>query len=189
MLMSLGTANIHRSSQSFSVVIRGPLGVGKTTIARALAQRLGAMYVSVDTVMAENGLDIVEGECIPVENFVKVNELVLPQVADALNNGIPVVFDGNFYYERQVTHLLEAVPGTHYVFTLQAPLDVCIARDAQRARVYGEDAAGAVHYLVSRVDYGISIDTVGKTAEDVLQEIIAWLTSRRKKNDLDSKCD
>ena len=163
------------SPQSFSVIIRDPLGVGKTTIARELAQRLGAMYMSVDTVMAENGLDIVEGEYIPVENFVKVNELVLPRVADALDDGIPVVFDGNFYYERQITHLLEMVRGPHYVFTLQAPLDVCIARDAQRAYVYGEDAAGAVHYLVSRVDAGISIDTVGKTAEDVLQEILEQL--------------
>ncbi|MFN2283664.1 MAG: AAA family ATPase [Anaerolineae bacterium] len=164
-----------KPSQPFSVIIRGPLGVGKTTIARELAQRLGALYVSVDTVMTENGLDIVEGEYIPVENFVKVNELVFPQAANALNDGIPVVFDGNFYYERQITHLLETVQGPHYVFTLQAPLDVCIARDAQRALVYGEDAAAAVHCAVSRVDYGTSIETAGKTVENVLQEIIALL--------------
>ena len=164
-----------RPSKSFFVLIRGPLGVGKTTIARALSQRLGAAYVSVDRVLADNGLDKVEGECIPVENFVKVNALVCPQAISALVDGVPVVFDGNFYHERQITHLLESVPGAHYVFTLQAPLDVCIARDSQRARVYGEDAAAAVHYLVSRVDYGIGIDTVGKTAEDVIQEIIALL--------------
>ncbi|MBN2394484.1 MAG: ATP-binding protein [Anaerolineae bacterium] len=165
------------STQSYSVIIRGPLGVGKTTIARALAQRLGAMYVSVDTVMTENGLDIVEGEYIPVENFVKVNELVLPQAADALNEGMPVVFDGNFYYERQITHLLETVQGPHYVFTLHAPLDVCIARDAQRALVYGEDAAAAVYGAVSRVDYGTRIETADKTVEDVLQELIRLLPS------------
>ncbi len=164
-----------RLLKSFSVIIRGPLGVGKTTIARALVQRLGAEYVSVDTVLADNGLDIVEGECIPVENFVKVNALVHPQAVSALAGGVPVVFDGNFYHERQITHLLETIPGAHHVFTLQAPLDVCIVRDSQRARVYGEDAAAAVHYLVSRVDYGTGIDTAGKTIEDVLQDIIALL--------------
>lgn len=165
------------TAKPFCVIIRGPLGVGKTTIARALAQRLGAMYVSVDAVLAENGLDKVgdEDECIPVENFVRGNELVAPQVVTALAAGVPVVFDGNFYHEGQITHLMETVPAAHYVFTLKAPLDVCIARDSQRALVYGEDAAAAVHYLVSRVDYGISIDTTGKTVEDVLEEIIALL--------------
>lgn len=135
------------------------------------------MYVSVDTVLAENGLDVVgdEDECIPVENFVRCNELIAPQAVSALAGGVSVVFDGNFYHEGQINHLLETVPGEHYVFTLQAPLDVCIIRDSQRALVYGEDAAAAVHYLVSRVDYGTSIDTTGKTAEDVLEEIIALL--------------
>ncbi len=166
---------MNRPTQCFSVIIRGPLGVGKTTIARALAQHLGAVYVSVDAVLADNGLDEVEEECIPVRNFVRANELVAPQVTNTLADGVPVVFDGNFYHEGQITHLLKTVPGAHYVFTLQAPLDVCIARDSQRARVYGEDAAAAVHYLVSRVDYGTSIDTTGKTTEDVLEEIIALL--------------
>lgn len=39
----------------------------------------------------------------------------------------------------------------------------------------GKTTIAAVHYLVSRVDYGTSIDTTDKTAEDVLEEMIALL--------------
>lgn len=166
---------MNKATQSYSVIIRGPLGVGKTTIARALTQRLSAMYVSIDAVLDENGLAEVEDGCISVRSFIKANELVAPQVISAFANGMPVVFDGCFYHEGQINHLLETVPGEHYVFTLQAPLDVCIVRDSQRALVYGGDAAAAVHYLVSRVDCGTNIDTTGKKAEDVLEEIIALL--------------
>ena len=57
---------------SVSILIRGPLGVGKTTVARALAEQVGGLYVSVDGILAEHGLDKVEGECITVENFIKL---------------------------------------------------------------------------------------------------------------------
>jgi len=35
---------------SYYVIIRGPLGVGKTTISRSLAKSIGAMVVSIDQI-------------------------------------------------------------------------------------------------------------------------------------------
>jgi predicted kinase len=151
------------------------LGVGKTTVARALARRIKAVYISIDGLLAENGLDKVEGACIPVENFVKANEIAMPEVKAHLNAGETVIFDGNFYHQGQIEHLRRTLPETCYTFTLKAPLKTCIARDKQRERVYGEGAATAVHNLVSRFDYGVSLDTDGKTASQVVQDIIAHL--------------
>jgi hypothetical protein len=56
---------------------------------------------------------------------------------------------------------------------------VCIARDAGRERVYGEDAAGAVHWLVSRINYGTRLETAGKTADEVVDEIEFFLDDLR----------
>lgn len=42
---------------SYYIIIRGPLGCGKMTGAKALARRIKAVYISSDGLLAENGLD------------------------------------------------------------------------------------------------------------------------------------
>ena len=155
------------------IVIRGPLGVGKTTIAKALVRQLGGLYISIDEVLAAHDLDIVgeDEPCIPAENFITAQTRVLPEARAALDAGRPVIFDGNVYHQEQLDHFAEALPTEGIVFTLTAPLPVCIARDAGRDRTYGEGAAAAVHWLVSRVEAGIFIETEGLTVEETLAEI------------------
>jgi hypothetical protein len=82
-----------------------------------------------------------------------------------------VVFDGNFYHREQIDHLSKALPTEGVVLTLNASLPVCIARDAERAHTYGEGAAAAVHWLVSRIEAGIPIETENLSVEETLAEI------------------
>jgi predicted kinase len=152
------------------LLIRGPLGVGKTTVARLLRAQLNACYLSIDTILEEHGLDQCKNG-IPARNFLRANELALPIAHAALAAGRPVIFDGNFYYKSPIWHLRRSLPPPFYIFTLKAPVEVCSARDRERQRVYGEDAAAWVHYLVSRFEAGILIDTTGKTDMEVVQEI------------------
>ena len=56
------------------VIIRGPAGVGKSTIAKAIAKKLGALYISFDEILSKHNLDIIEGDGISAENFVRGNE-------------------------------------------------------------------------------------------------------------------
>ena len=156
---------------SYCIIIRGPLGVGKTTVEQALADRLQTHYISIDRVMEKHDLDKSDGECIPVENFTRGNELVKVQVQSALSAGHVVIFDGNFYHQQQLVHLEQQVNVPVYGFTLQASLSVCIERDSQRQCVYGEGAATAVYILVSRVEYGINIATENQTLAQTLAEI------------------
>ena len=157
------------------LLIRGPLGVGKTTVAQLLCARLNGLYLSIDTILAEHGLDAVKNG-IPARNFLRANELALPLAREALAAGQPVIFDGNFYYKSPIWHLRRSLPRPFYIFTLKAPVEVCIQRDKGRARVYGEDAATWVHYLVSRFEAGTPIDTAGKTDAEVAQEILASIS-------------
>ena len=160
------------------LLIRGPLGVGKTTVAKLLSARLNACYISVDSILDEYGLDKGKNG-IPARNFIRANELALPTARDALATGQPVIFDGNFYYKTPIWHLRRSLPPPFFIFTLQAPVEVCIERDSGRALVYGPDSASWVHYLVSRFEAGIPIDTVGKSEIQVVEAILAHLNGSK----------
>ena len=91
----------------YCIIIRGPAGVGKTTIAKKLARNLDADYFSFDEIMEINKLDTIIGEGIPSENFVKANEILL----DLIKNKKRVVLDGCFYRKEQIDHLLNNLKG------------------------------------------------------------------------------
>ncbi len=161
---------------TFLIIIRGPLGIGKSTISKALAKEINAEYISIDEVLEENNLDKIKGECIPSKNFLKANKLILIEIRDILKKR-SVIIEGNFYYKEQIEDLIKNSKSRYYIFTLKAPLEVCIERDKGRKKVYGEEAVKVVHGLVSRFDYGINIYTNNKTIKQVVNEIkkrIKW---------------
>jgi predicted kinase len=161
---------------AYFIIIRGPLGCGKSTIAKRLAKILKAEYVSIDKVLEEHRLDKVspDAECIPAENFIKANEIILPKARENLSAGKIVVFDACFYHKEPIEHLIKKLKYANFVFTLKAPVEVCIERDKKRQKTHGKEAAMAVHKLVSRFDYGTVID-ITKTEDEAVKDIISCL--------------
>ncbi|MFH1649822.1 MAG: AAA family ATPase [Candidatus Woesearchaeota archaeon] len=160
---------------AFYVVIRGPLGCGKSTIAKMLASELGAKYFEVDRVLDEQGLtkDKEEGY-VSQRSFKKVNEIIASDATSALELGATVVFDGNFYWKSQIEDLIERLDYPHFVFTLVAPLELCIERDKNRNKTHGEDAARAVYAKSTQFQYGIPID-VDKHLAECVSEIMTHI--------------
>lgn len=152
------------------IIIRGPLGVGKTTISKLLAQKLNAKYFSIDQVLSQNKLDIVDEKngCIPEDHFLKANQII---IQDVLKNNQSAVIDGNFYYKNQIENLIQNVPFKVFVFTLIAPLETCLHRDSQRPKSLGVGATTAVYNLVSRFNFGEVVDISKLTAEESVQII------------------
>lgn len=74
-------------------LIAGLPGTGKTTIARAFAQRIGAIHLSSDALREELGL---MGHYSP-EDKAKVYNEMLDRVGIALKEGRTVVVDSTFY--------------------------------------------------------------------------------------------
>ncbi len=161
---------------SYYIIIRGPLGSGKSTISEKLASTLDAKYFGLDEVLEKNGLDKMppDAPCISAENFIKANNIILPEAKALLTGGKVVIFDACFYHKEVIEHLIQNLPFEHYVFTLKAPVELCIKRDKERNKHHGEGAAYAVHSLVSRFDYGTSID-VNKSLDDTIQNIMSCL--------------
>lgn len=153
------------------IIIRGAAGVGKTTIAKLLAKTINAYYFSFDEVMEKNKLDVIKGDGIPSRNFVKANKLIIP----LMQKKKLVVLDGCFYRKEQIEHLLKIFPSKITVFTLNAPLSECIERNKTRANPMTKKAIKEVCSLVSKVKIGVVIDTVGKTKQQIVSEIVLLL--------------
>ena len=161
---------------SFFVIIRGPAGIGKTTIAKRLAKKLKGSRISFDKIMEKHKLDKIEGTCIREPQFVQANEITISRAKKKLSKGKAVFFDGCFYHKSQIRHLIKNLRYPHFAFTLKADVQTCIARDKKRGKnKIGAQRIKAVYNLVSRSDYGIVINVSNKTEKEVLKKIISYL--------------
>jgi len=157
---------------AFYIVIRGPLGVGKSTVASRLAKEVGAKHMSIDSILYECDLEEWEGGYLSEKSFLGANEFAVKRARGFLDTGTPVIFDGNFYWKSQIEDLLGQLDYPHYVFTLKAPLSVCIERDSQRNNPYGSESARDVYAKSIEFDYGIDLDAT-RPIETVVGEILS----------------
>ena len=158
---------------SYYIIIRGSLGSGKSTISKALAEELGAEYFAVDRVLDEYDLTKYKEEgYIAQKSFFKVNEILVKRTEKILQKGKPVIFDGNFYWKSTLDDLISKLKYPRYVFTLKAPVKVCIDRDSKRKKTHGKDATRVVHKKSVSFKYGIPINTNNKTKKEVIEAIL-----------------
>ena len=160
---------------SYLILIRGPAGVGKTTIAKLLAKELSTECIHIDKVLKKHGLEYIKDEkWVPPENFLKVNGIIESDTKKKLKGGKIVIIEGNFYQKEVIEDILKKIKCEHYFFDLKADVKECIERDKTRKSI-GPDSIKAVHDLVSEFEHGQLIDTAGKTAKEVIKEIISYL--------------
>lgn len=165
---------------TYYIIIRGPLASGKSSISKELSRRINGKYFAIDTVLDDNKLSKKkEDGYISQKSFKKVNEIISSGSRNLLNTKIPVIFDGNFYWKSQIEDLRNKLDFPHYVFTLKAPLEVCIDRDSKRNKSYGELAVKEVYEKSNSFDYGIMID-VTKPLKECVDEIISYLNKNVK---------
>lgn len=160
---------------SYFIVINGPLGSGKTTNAKKLTYDLKGEYISLDQLLKENDLEDIESDSgIRASSFVKALDMVIPVAKKCLTKNTIVVFDGCFYHKEVLDHLIDNLDYPHYLFTLEAPVETCIERDKCREVTLGEDAAKAVHNLVSDLAFGNIVDA-DRNFEETYQDILSYL--------------
>jgi len=150
------------------IIIRGPAGIGKTTISKELSNELNGDYLSIDKVLEKNKLDNVIGDGIPEENFIKVNEIILKSIIPSFNKKY-LIIDGNFYRLNQLNDLVEKL--NPIVIYLVGDLNTCMTRNKLRSVSMTSIAIKEVFELVSKVDIGKKINTQDKTINEVVKEI------------------
>jgi predicted kinase len=152
---------------SYYVLVRGPLGSGKSTISKRLAQELGAEYISIDRILDDRGL----WDSGRLSEFLRANEFAVEQARGFLDKGTPVIFDGNFYWKSQISDLTRRLRFPHHIFTLEVPLEVCVERDSHRDPPHGREATEQVFAKTTRFIAGTGIDGT-RPVEQVVSAIV-----------------
>jgi thymidylate kinase len=143
-------------SLSFYLIVRGPLGAGKTTLARLLADALDGRSVAIDPIL-ERWVWDGGSESL----FLRANRVASDQAFPLLKDGVRVVVDGNFYWKSALEDLQRRLRFPHAVFTLKVPIEVCLERDQGRELSYGEESTREVFEKTTSFEYGIPVDATG----------------------------
>lgn len=151
------------------IIVRGPLGVGKSTVSKMLAKEIHAKYISLDKILKENELEGKDG--ISVENFIRANEIIINSIKDTSK---PIIIDGCFYYQEQIDDIKKRSKDVQ-IFTITSTLNKCIERDANRKNPLGKASAEYVYMITTKIKAGIEIDntdlSVKETTEIILDKI------------------
>jgi len=149
------------------IIIRGPLGVGKSTISKLLAKKINAEYLSLDKILKDNNLEGTNG--IPLKNFLKSNAIIFKLITDSEES---FIIDGCFYYQEQIDNLQEKFENKIIIFTLISNVEKCIERDSRREKVYGEGSTRFVHIITTKIKAGHEIDNSNLTIEETIDKIV-----------------
>lgn len=159
------------------VAIGGFMGVGKSTVGRALAQRLGLPFIDSDEVLASRfgptGLQLREhGEPLfRARERAVIEELAAGPAAVVATGGGAWVDPGNRAALRR---------GGARLVVLHAPFDVLAARvGGDPARPLFDEGA-RTRYEARRAAYAdcdLRVDVTGRPPSDIVEEIVQWLSS------------
>lgn len=156
---------------NYCIVIRGPAGVGKSTISKIIAKELSAKYISIDKVLADLKLDKVVGDGIPAKNFLVANKEISSLVNTELGKNKSVVIDGCFYRISQITDLKKRFSKNLHVFTLIASQKTCLIRNKTRKNPMPDSAIIDVYRLVSKFNVGHRISVESKSAKAAVRAV------------------
>ena len=104
----------------YFIIIRGPAGVGKSTISRLLAKRINAEVVHFEKIMKSMGLDYIPGDkWIPLNKYLKAHKMKIPELKGKLKKGTNLIIDHNFYHKKQIEDLIENLDSEYFAFTIK----------------------------------------------------------------------
>jgi len=134
------------------IIIKGPSGIGKSTISKELAKNLNAKLYHFDRIMT--GLNFKFKKEMPKESYIEAIDIMLPKFKIILKKQ-PIIFDGTFYHKEAIEHLLNSIPNGQ-VFTLKASLKTCLERNKTKGIVLKEETIKEIYQ--KNFDYGIIIN-------------------------------
>ena len=155
------------------IAVTGTPGVGKTTVSKALAEKLGYEYVNLRDYAIEKGLGEMKGEELELD----VDELAENFDRDFKNKNVIVDSHLAHYMPADLVIVLRAHPGLI--------AERLKERGYSKAKIGENVEAELVDVILVEAleenDNVVEVDTTGKTPEEVLEEILDLLRRGVKK--------
>lgn len=154
------------------IIIRGPIGTGKTTISKILAAKINAKCFPLDDLLEKSKLNKIDPKlgCVPMANFLAVEEDILPEIEKSLERQ-SVIVEGAFYHKAQIDFFLNNISEDIFLVTLKANLETCLKIDKKSVKPYGVGVTKAIFDLVSKFDAGLVINIEGKYKGQIIEQI------------------
>ena len=160
-----------KTPETMAVIVTGVTGVGKTTVGRALALRLGWQFHDADDLHSpENVERMRRGEPLNDELRAPWLTRVREVIEYAIGDRAPVVIACSALKDRYRRRLSDGLPGVRFVF-LTAPTEVLQARVAERLGHFVSPAL-----LDSQLEeLEPPVDAITVDARLEVEEIVDWI--------------
>lgn len=160
------------------IIIRGPAGIGKTTIGKLLKKKLGdCLLFNVDMICS----DMIGDH--PRKTKVRHAAHELCYMAAKKTPTKNIIFERLFLDQEDIDHIIKLFSKTKYkliVITLKAPISRLVKQDSKRPGVLGSEDIKRLHSLFAKSNVettGKIIEVRNKSVERIVDEIIDYINS------------
>ncbi|HIP75011.1 MAG TPA: AAA family ATPase [Thermococcus paralvinellae] len=155
------------------IAVSGTPGVGKTTVAKLLAEKLGYKYVDLKKFALEHGVGEIEGDELEVE----LDELAY--LIEKEFKGKNVILDGHLSHLMPVDQVI--ILRLHPKIIGERLRNRGYSREKVSENVEAELVDVCLIEAIDEHENIIEIDTTGKTPDQIVEEILELLNKGIKK--------
>lgn len=161
------------------LILRGPAGVGKSTVAKFIQERLGVNWVVLDVDVFKKYMQLKEGESNRAERSKIAHDVSKFFAKEMYHKGYDIIMEEMYkkpYNDSMVAFLKENDMNYLKVF-LYAPVEVVVERGAHREKKPPADELRRHYAEIEPYEDDFTIDTTEHSSEEVADLIIKEISA------------
>lgn len=162
------------------VVLRGPSGVGKSTISKAIRRKLAVNWAIIDVDKFKHYMPMKEGQTNRAERTLIAHDVSNYFLSQMYSKGYNVVMEEMYkkQYNDKLVSFMHDNRISYFKVFLSAPVDLVVERAQKREKVVADDEIRRHYGEVERYDDDYEIDSTKYSSEEIADIIISQLKQK-----------